>query len=775
MSGSKGFVTGTLTGPDGHSMMLIEASVEALQIKAAEFEGLTRFLRPVEDGSATESEASRDVPAGVVQAMVNRMEALVQGRDALAVISQVLRRGGVLGGAGSSESTGTVESGPAVVEVITLVLLGLNLPAENGADEVPADVVDELINCAATVVRRTILQTWMGIRSRFAGVQVLAQRLAVAEVMVRGRQYEVVAARINEAILTTPQAEQALRSTLGFTYPDVVATRDALSEVAAREVKQILAVTTQAMQSGEPPTDDVLEGLRQLLHGHPERQLATIDQVSALAQRDQNIVGRILDLFSVAPDGRTPVQYIQNYLTGDNPLSAVAMLQVPGRGYLPLPGAMALEDIRRVCEPRLKDKSTKMWTKYDRARASATETLALESISGLLGGQAAVHPGVKYRYSTTGQDLSETSTTHAESESAEADGLVVVDGIAVCVEVKAGAFRGTARRGRTDHLSGDLDKTVKAAADQAERLRHLIQKHHGLWLENGNWLDLTEVREVRTMVVCLEDLGPLALSTAELVQTGILNQPDLPWVVSLADLLVIADVLDRPEHFFTYLRRRTHRSSAQQVFGADELDLLMWFVGGGYFIEPDPAAKLTPTSSAQGPESDAAEPYRIQVGTLTDPLNAFYENAQPVPCPRRAVPPPPLNHILTTMQREPVSGWLRLAADLDSCALDVQEHLGRQIDHLIEDSRPRLITRIGHNNAGRWAVVCAANCTGERDTRYVQAYTAAIKHHYNAERAYALAFHPTGGLAYTFLLDEPPREDPELDQLVQAMGLVPSP
>lgn len=62
----------------------------------------------------------------------------------------------------------------------------------------------------------------------------------------------------------------------------------------------------------------------------------------------------------------------------------------------------------------------------------------------------------------------------------------------------------------------------------------------------GRWLDLTAAREVHTIVVCLDDFGPAALMLDELVRNGTLTQIQLPWIVSLYDLLVCADVLDDP-------------------------------------------------------------------------------------------------------------------------------------------------------------------------------------------------------------------------------------
>ena len=100
-----------------------------------------------------------------------------------------------------------------------------------------------------------------------------------------------------------------------------------------------------------------------------------------------------------------------------------------------------------------------------------------------------------------------------------------MDGVALCVEVKAGDLRQRTRQGGVSQLGGDLDKTIKDAAAQADRLRSLITAHKGLWRDTGQWLDLDDVQEIHSLVVCLDDLGPLALSTSELVRAGVLPKP----------------------------------------------------------------------------------------------------------------------------------------------------------------------------------------------------------------------------------------------------------
>lgn len=460
------------------------------------------------------------------------------------------------------------------------------------------------------------------------------------------------------------------------------------------------------------------------------------------------------------------------------------MLHEPTRCYLPLPGALALDEIRRTCEAPLK--ATGSWTSYGRARDKATETLVAETLGALVGGRAEEHNNLRYRDPQNGHDLSASSTVHPTAPSTEADCLLVLDGVALCVEVKAGDLRPRTRQGGLAQLEGDLTKTIKDAAHQADRLRSLIVDHNGLWRENGSWLDLTDVREVHSIVVCLDDLGPLAMCTSEMVRAGVLPQTHLPWVVSLHDLLVFQHVLTRPEHLLTYLRRRTNRDAALWVTGSDELDFLMWFVAGGFYFVPDPDRIHAQHPGSKPPTSRMRREYRgqgrTQVGTLTDTLDAHYywlegTSSQTAECPRRNDPPPALLRLLDAMRDNNAPGWWRVAADLDGYSTRAQDDMCANITHTLArtaaDGGFHTFTTGGTDDTGRWIYIFAAgpNTPGNRD--HLQQYLTAKKHQDHADRALAVLMSSEGSPQMTLWLAHPPERDPDLDALARAMRLVP--
>lgn len=361
-----------------------------------------------------------------------------------------------------------------------------------------------------------------------------------------------------------------------------------------------------------------------------------------------------------------------------------------------------------------------------------------------------------------------------------------MDGVALCVEVKAGDLRPRTRQGGVSQLGGDLDKTIKDAAAQADRLRSLITAHHGLWRDTGQWLDLGDVQEIYSLVVCLDDLGSLALSTAELVRAGVLPQAHLPWVVSVHDLLVTQHVLDRPEHFLTYLRRRTNRDAALWITGSDELDILMWFVCGGFYFVPDPDRIHAQHPGSRPPTARMRKEYRDQgrtiVGTMTDPLDAHYyyldgSSSEPAECPRRAARPECLRKVTEAMANVGAPGWWRVGSDLDGYSTASQNQMAANIEATLASSRAdggfHTFTTGGTDDTGRWIYIFATGPDTSDNREHLEQYLRAKKHQDHADRALGVHLSESGSPGRTLWLAHPPEDDPELDALARAMRLIP--
>ena len=109
-----------------------------------------------------------------------------------------------------------------------------------------------------------------------------------------------------------------------------------------------------------------------------------------------------------------------------------------------------------------------------------------------------------------------------------------------------------ARRGDVRRLWSDLKATIGDGCKQAARLQALIETNAGLWLEDGTWLDLSEVREVRSVVALLDDIGPSAPALAIIAKPDCFPSKAHRGSRSLHDLETIAQVCDRPSEFLLH-------------------------------------------------------------------------------------------------------------------------------------------------------------------------------------------------------------------------------
>lgn len=773
--------------PNGRRMRLVAASREAIiamGAQADEHAGHLRPLEPSETPSSREFDEAVSYGVGVLRDLLSGHDAL----DAMTMLRQFVMPPDL---ALWKESGSTLRDSWAAAEVVALVLLGLGLPGRDPACEVEtASIVPSLVDNAAAIVQLAAIGGVVRLSSRQArspdtdDMSTLAWRLSSHETSVRGRQYPQVATAINERVLRTAKTEAVFRDVLGFTYDEILAVREAVIDLGGDSLDEALTQLQKAAEAGGPPSAGAAEAARLLFETPSQLHLVTPEQVAHEAGLDLAVATAVLDAFSAQPDGRRSEDLVQAFCDGRNPMAGKAILHAPGRGYLPLPGAMALDEIRRTCEAPLK--GTPVWTRYGQARDQAVEGLVGDTIDAILQGKATTYRNLRYRHSAGGHDLSSSSSTHQEAPPTEADALVLMDGVALCVEVKAGNFRPKSRQGGVAQLGGDLDKTVQEAAGQADRLRSLIELHRGLWLEDGSWLDLEDVHEIHSVVACLDDLGPLALATSELVRAGVLTQTHLPWVVSVHDLLVFQHVLDRPEHFLTYLRRRTNRDAAMWITGSDELDILMWFLAGGFYFEPDPDRLFAQHPKSRRPTAKQRRVYadqgRTLVGTFTDLLDAHYyfedgTSSRPADCPRREPMEPLLQRIFDSMGAGSEPGWWRAAADVDGYSTEAQRGIAANIGATLaagaQDDSFHTFATGGFDDTGRWICIFAAGADTATNREHLRQYLRAKKHQDHADRALGVLLARDGRPRVTLWFAHPREEDPELDALAREMRLIP--
>lgn len=297
------------------------------------------------------------------------------------------------------------------------------------------------------------------------------------------------------------------------------------------------------------------------------------------------------------------------------------------------------------------------------------------------------------------------------------------------------------------------------------------------------------MREVRSIAVFLDDMGILATALDELVRGNILKEDRFPWLVSLHDLAVMSEVIDRPAEFLLYLRRRTESDISLNYSAVDELDLFMLFFQGQLYIEPDPERMYKEFIGAPRPTNADRKRYRENavptvVGTHTDPLDAWVYHSQGMT--RTAVEKPVFQShpavlsIVDFLTDGHKPGWLRFSADLLNLNEEAQasfaEHLEIILASTAKDSKAHWFFSA---YAGSWGYpVLAVSTRGQMESlgsarERFKHYAITKKHQLKSDRILMMIISNQGGIEWIGYDHTLPMDNPELDRRGREMGLDP--
>ncbi len=622
------------------------------------------------------------------------------------------------------------------------------------------------------------------------------------EIRVRNPIYPQMLVETLRGLFSDPEVNRDCQAVIGCTGLEVVsvmeATRSLLVDGLTRRFARMEAARDASIPFlAEWENDRASAGTNEATYRAIATELmaaledltTTIDEAAVIdtpvvaerAECSPETVETVIEMFTLRDPGDV-TEVAERFFHGDNPLRTAPIVgDLTGRRML-VHDALALPAVREVLETRLNEAGKS--AAYLRHRGQWVEDTALDLLAGVFPG-ATIHRSFEY-FVPDPQSATPQTDPASFTKRVEADGLIVVDDVALIVEVKAVALSPGARAGVGRKLQEKLRDIVTKAAVQAERLRERILTDRQLRLNDGEWLDVSGIREVHTIAVSLEDLSGVSTATALLVQAGVLSPGGIPWTVSLHDLRIICDLVDRPAELLLYLRRRTHPEATQKYLAVDELDLYLHFLELGLYVEPDPhgTAEALPWSG-QPSVADLrryAAQHRELIESRTDPLDAWYAarfdpEAPPAPKPVWVGDPALLQLVddLAAMRR---AGWLSTAAVMMEGNAHAQRRFGRQARDLSrmvkEDGQQHSCTRITIDTAGN-PVVIAWACCGRGETlgevrEQLEGYLSAKKHQVQAHRAALMIFDTAGTTLLELLFDNrEPGSDPDLDEAAQRL------
>ncbi len=623
----------------------------------------------------------------------------------------------------------------------------------------------------------------------------ISESLKSHEASVRGRQYQSISSEINEAIINKFSIQKYWKKIFGFTYNDVLLVREAAHEATYRKLKTTFDSLNEIREISDNfsavdlSSEEKIRAEKAFSSAFPnspsEYHEFSSQEISMLSHLSVDTVRRILSIFSVGRTELTSEEVLQKYVDGFNPLRRKNILRIDEDSWYLIAEGILLDEIIKVSEAEIK-KDLKEWSKYSKARDKLFEDFVCDTFKLILGSEARFYPSFKYKNPGKNNefDLSKNSQDHLKTDSTECDLLCVIDGIAICVEIKAGGIREPGREGDKNKLFTDLEKTIAGASRQAQRLKNLLKYNGGVWDKDGNWRDFSEIKEIHQIVVCLEDLNSISPTLSTLVDSGIIQNENLPWVVSVSDLLVFSKLIQRPVHFIRYLRSRVSAEAVKFITAQDELDLLMWFIYGGLFFHPNPQRKYELDNSLLPPTKKDIRIYNSQskvfIHTLTGELDSFmYHSEDPVryPVSKIEIIDQPLTSIIEQVESLKGEGWLRLTATLGSLSSEAQ---GNVLNKLNEASIRSMQRRGGVDfSFASWGydhnvIFCfMVGIPRSYLFDYFKEYVEIKKHWMRVRSAFGILLDPNLKVVETLLLEYPYQENPELDREARRRGCVP--
>ena len=702
----------------------------------------------------------------------------------------------------------TMPGGSALaVELVAAVLLSRpsRKPSDVPREETrPHEQIPELHTRAKRLARLAVYRQQY---EAYLSDHVLARLAAEyqgAVLNIRNLQYDDIREEQETRLFRHPVVEDLMQQHLGYGYDDVVGVRDALKAISADRMTSLRDETRDIMlEYQEAPPEEMpaeviarfREAIIDFMFLPGEHAIIYAKEVAEALRLDEGKVLTVLTSYSQTFDESiSAATRVYDLLTASNPFLLTPLVADGAGGFASTVNDPGLDSLRRIFERALAPHSSDMRRYDQRARQSVSESLAIGSLERVLA-RKALYSAFHYYAPKKGRSEAEVDAdcraVNLAADRVEGDGLFLVDDVAMIVEVKAKSVATQSRRGDIRRLESDLKATIGEANSQAMRLQRLIEVNRGVWLAPDSWLDLSQIREVRSIIVLLDDVGPLGVAIGDLQAAGLLAERRPPWVTSLHDLMVIGEICDRPSEFLLYLRRRTDTGVATFYRGADELDLFMLFLGGDLYVDDDPDEvrrehPSTPPAKAKDRRERDESAVPSMVADQCKPLSEWYLRDQIPESHPQAVKPTfniaqeiiPLIDGIADLA-EP--GWFRCTTDLLGLAGEAQTRLVKGIG----ECRRRSAADGSYHEmlmsfAGMWGhptvFVGVAPRADDRvaSRARLSQYVRVKSYQLQSDRAYGLLLDTEGRLLEFIYLTEPPRSDLALDKLVRDMRLQPA-
>lgn len=512
-----------------------------------------------------------------------------------------------------------------------------------------------------------------------------------SEIWIRNTSYPEMVATTNLELLDgQPEVRATLVAELGFDAHDALVVLDACHDAQMERMNErgrAWVDSTNAAENAAVPTPELLkrasEAFFDVFEPNADAATVSLEELVTRAGLPEARVLAVVDRFRLDLSGMSSVEVADAFLIGNNPLRTRPLI-VTRENRLMLPhNAMNLTSLRENIEEHLK--CSAIWEKYAHHRGYLLESRTRAALDRVL-------PGAQYRdafeYYVPANDAElDGGDPSKYTKRVEGDHLVVLGDVAIIVEDKAVALSALARGGKSTRLKTDLTGIITKAAAQAGRLRDCIERDGGVRFQDEGWVDLSEIREIHTIAVSLDDMSTVLTATASLVEAGLVSLDNIPWTVSLHDLDLITELAGRPAEFLLYLRRRREPNTTVMFSAPDELDLFLYFLDIGLWVEPDPDQVRMAFPFLDEVSTAARRRYRAQkplaITSRTDPLDLWHATKGRPDAAPKPIMSAPIAPLADELQRRNVPSWLSIGATLLAADERTQHQFARNAADLL--------------------------------------------------------------------------------------------
>lgn len=171
----------------------------------------------------------------------------------------------------------------------------------------------------------------------------------------------------------------------------------------------------------------------------------------------------------------------------------------------------------------------------------------------------------------------------------ETDGLISYNDTLFIIEAKGHRLTTKAKGGNYQRTENHLNDIIGDSTAQGRRAaEYILSKEKAVFLTKKNEQILIErqkYKDIITVSLILEPIGNLTPLMKVANDLNYFKEHELPFIISIYDLIVFADHIEIPILFLHYLKRRRRFLEVQNAYVFEEIDLLGYYLSNGLYIE----------------------------------------------------------------------------------------------------------------------------------------------------------------------------------------------